>query len=168
MRENLLQRFPVHPRLAENLTLADLLDQNATTNLCPLFPVRVHLPTSESDHFGKGISVPRELIGDSNGSKGAAHFLRPATHRTFSPPFTLRGHLVSCSKSAGHFPVNVGILWGRGQSAEHGDGEVRDFAVTFPLKPNLRVRSCLGDSAKTAITRNAKPLFCFCYQMTSQ
>jgi len=33
--QNLLQRLPVHPRLAENLTLADFLHQNTTTNLCP-------------------------------------------------------------------------------------------------------------------------------------
>ena len=46
--QDLLQRLPVHPRLAENLALTDLLDQNATTNLCPLFHVCVHPPTSES------------------------------------------------------------------------------------------------------------------------
>ena len=51
---DLLQRLPVHPRLAENLALTDLLNQNTTTNLCPLFHVSVHPLTSESDHFRKG------------------------------------------------------------------------------------------------------------------
>jgi len=37
---------------AENLMLADLLDQNTTTNFSPLIHVCIHSPTSESEHFG--------------------------------------------------------------------------------------------------------------------
>ena len=46
MIEDLLKRPPVHPRLAEDLTLAHLLDQNPATNVNPLIHVAVHLGAS--------------------------------------------------------------------------------------------------------------------------
>jgi hypothetical protein len=47
----------VHPRLTENLTLTDLLNQNATTNFCPLFHVCVHPPSQIT--VGKDNPFPR-------------------------------------------------------------------------------------------------------------
>ena len=42
MLEDLLQGRPMHPRLTQNLTLADALSQDALTNLKPLFHVAIH------------------------------------------------------------------------------------------------------------------------------
>jgi hypothetical protein len=54
MGQDLLQRPPVHARLAKHLALAHPLDQNLSPNLGPLLHVVVHLWASQTatDHSG--------------------------------------------------------------------------------------------------------------------
>ena len=90
VRQHLLQRRPVHPRLTQDLTLRNPFHQHPTPNRHPLVHVAVHSRSSMRPH---GRPTASKAIGQSrpvsqSSSRGAALSLRPAARRSFAPPFT--------------------------------------------------------------------------------
>lgn len=81
MIEDLLKRPPVHPRLAEDLTLAHLLDQNPATNVNPLIHVAVHLEAPCPRSIPAATMAAVQWTFSESLFEGAALMLRPLQNR---------------------------------------------------------------------------------------